>query len=139
MKIENGLIKECTLDELFNYFCTREFDDVMTFEAFKEECAINGVKVIEELNMKTIKFILLFITLTFYSCQKEFDIEKHELRLEFIDYIQKDLYFYDFQLDKDVELHYDYDLFQMDYIAMLQLKGNPTFTFWYDGECYYHL
>ena len=46
MKVENGLIKECTIDELFHYFCSRGFDDIMTFYDFKYEFIQKGVKII---------------------------------------------------------------------------------------------
>ena len=45
MKVENGKIVEATEEELFEYFLSREFDDIMDFNAFLEGCRKAGTKV----------------------------------------------------------------------------------------------
>lgn len=48
MKVENGKITECTEVELFEYYLTRGWDDIMPFTEYKEKCEKNGTKVIPE-------------------------------------------------------------------------------------------
>ena len=46
MKVENGKIAECTEEELFDYYISRGFDDIMSFTEYKQRCIANGTTVI---------------------------------------------------------------------------------------------
>lgn len=48
MKIVEGNIVEATESELLDYYLTRDFDIVMSFETFKDMCKEAGTKVTEE-------------------------------------------------------------------------------------------
>ena len=45
MKIVDGKIAEATRDEMFDYYLTRGFDDVMSFAEFLRRCKENGTKI----------------------------------------------------------------------------------------------
>ena len=48
MKIVGGKITEATRDEMFDYYLTREFDDVMPFQEFLETWKRLGTKITDE-------------------------------------------------------------------------------------------
>jgi hypothetical protein len=48
MKIENGFIVEATESELFKYYLTRGYDDIMPFDLYLERMKEAGVNVIED-------------------------------------------------------------------------------------------
>ena len=48
MKIVKGNIVEVTESELLDYYITRDFDIVVSFETFKDKCKDAGTKVTEE-------------------------------------------------------------------------------------------
>jgi hypothetical protein len=48
MKIVEGKIVEATESELLDYYLTRDFDIVVSFETFKDMCKEAGTKVTEE-------------------------------------------------------------------------------------------
>ena len=48
MKIVKGKIVEATESELLDYYFTRDFDIVVSFETFKDMCKEAGTKVTEE-------------------------------------------------------------------------------------------
>ena len=49
MKINNeGYITEATESELWKYYLTREFDDVISFDDFLGTMKLNGVQIVEE-------------------------------------------------------------------------------------------
>lgn len=48
MKIEKGLIVEATERELFSYYLSRSFDDIMPFSTFMDLMKGRGVNIIEE-------------------------------------------------------------------------------------------
>lgn len=43
----DGKIVECTEAELFSYWLSREFDDVMSYPAYRAGCAAAGTKIVE--------------------------------------------------------------------------------------------
>lgn len=47
MKIENGKIAEATTNELFDYYLTRGFDDIMSFTDYVRACMRAGTKVVK--------------------------------------------------------------------------------------------
>lgn len=47
MKVENDKIVEATEDELFDYYLTRGWDDVMSFPDYLEKMKSAGVRVVE--------------------------------------------------------------------------------------------
>ncbi len=48
MKIENGKIIEATESELFEYYLTRDYDDIMTFSDFLWSMRKVGVRLIAD-------------------------------------------------------------------------------------------
>jgi hypothetical protein len=48
MKISNSKIVEATENELFNFYLTCEFDDVMSFPDYMRRCVENGTVIKEE-------------------------------------------------------------------------------------------
>lgn len=88
--------------------------------------------------MKKILFILLLIILS--SCTKQDDyIEKHELILIEVLYKTKQIVMYDTTSNNNKLIDYSYELFQMSLLQLCQIKGNPIFTFWFNGNNYYRL
>lgn len=53
MKIENNKIVECTEDELFEHYLIAGFDDLMSFDDYRERCEAHGTKVIPKGGHKT--------------------------------------------------------------------------------------
>lgn len=47
MKVEKGKIVECTEAELFEYYLTRGWDDIMSFAEYKDKCIKYGTQVIK--------------------------------------------------------------------------------------------
>ena len=47
MKLENGKIVEATENELFAYWLSRGYDDIIDFGTYKFICEKNGTKIIE--------------------------------------------------------------------------------------------
>lgn len=48
MNIVDGKIAEATRDEMFDYYLTRGFDDVMPFRDFLEAYKRNGTKITDK-------------------------------------------------------------------------------------------
>lgn len=48
MKIVDRKIVEATRDEMFDYYLTRGFDDVMPFSEFLRRCEENGTKITDK-------------------------------------------------------------------------------------------
>ena len=48
MKVECGKIIKCTENELFDYYLTRNFDDIFSFKDFKQKIIKAGTVVIDE-------------------------------------------------------------------------------------------
>ena len=44
----DGKIAEATRDEMFDYYLSREFDDVMSFAEFLRRCEENGTKITDK-------------------------------------------------------------------------------------------
>lgn len=47
MKVENGKIVEATESELFDYYLTRGWDDIMSFPDYLEKMKSAGVEVVK--------------------------------------------------------------------------------------------
>lgn len=45
MKVEDGKIKMATEDELYDYYISRGFDDVMSFDEYMSRCKELGTKL----------------------------------------------------------------------------------------------
>ena len=88
--------------------------------------------------MKPIKIItaaLMYLYMT--SCVPDYPVEQHDLVFLCADVTERIVYMNDLALDKEIAITYSYTLFQIDFITILQIKGNPTFTFLYSNGCYY--
>ena len=48
MTIQDGKIVEATDSELFEYYLTRDWDLVMSYQDYKRECKERGLKVVDE-------------------------------------------------------------------------------------------
>lgn len=48
MTIENNKIVAATRDELFSYYLTREWDQIMSFRDFMRKCEENGTKTLKQ-------------------------------------------------------------------------------------------
>ena len=48
MTIKNGKIAEATESELFNYYLSRGFDDIMSFTDYMKRCVENGTIIKEK-------------------------------------------------------------------------------------------
>lgn len=48
MKIVDEKIAEATCDEMFEYYLSRNFDDVMSFPEFLRRCEENGTKITDK-------------------------------------------------------------------------------------------
>ena len=88
---------------------------------------------------KAIKLLIIsiFLILTF-SCQKELEVTKLELRLEYIDFYTKEVYMKDVKTLQGRVICYDENLFQMTFVELLQLRGYPIFTFYECEGLLYH-
>lgn len=45
MKVENGIIVECTENELFKYYLEQEWDNIYSFPDYMNRCILLGTKV----------------------------------------------------------------------------------------------
>lgn len=52
MKIENNKIVECSEDELFGHYLKAGFDEIMSFDDYRQSCEKNGTKVIPKGQVK---------------------------------------------------------------------------------------
>ena len=88
---------------------------------------------------KAIKLLIIsiFLILTF-SCQKELEVTKIELRLEYVDFYTKEVYMKDTKTMIGRVIKYDENLFQMTFVQLLQLRGYPIFTFYECEGLLYH-
>lgn len=88
---------------------------------------------------KAIKLLIIsiFLILTF-SCQKELEVTKIELRLEYVDFYTKEVYMKDTKTMIGRVIKYDENLFQMTFVQLLQLRGHPIFTFYECDGLLYH-
>ena len=88
---------------------------------------------------KAIKLLIIsiFLILTF-SCQKELEVTKIELRLEYVDFYTKEVYMKDTKTMIGRVIKYDENLFQMTFVQLLQLRGHPIFTFYECDGILYH-
>ena len=82
--------------------------------------------------------ILLFIVLL-ASCVKQETIEKHEVMFLMVNLPSKEVILYDITDDAYVSVAYSYTLFQMEWLQVCQIKGNPTFVFYKSENNYYRL
>ena len=48
MKVINGKIAEATEDEMFDYYLTRNWDDVMSFREWMRRCEEQGTTVTDK-------------------------------------------------------------------------------------------
>jgi len=88
--------------------------------------------------MKPIKIITAaLMCLYMTSCVPDYPVEQHDLVFLYADATERIVYMNDLTLDKEIAIIYSYTLFQIDFITILQIKGNPTFTFLYSNGCYY--
>ena len=84
-------------------------------------------------------FIVSLCLFLLSSCQKEEPVEKHTLRLEYVDYSTREVLMYDETLSKDVEIYFDEDILKMTSIEMLHVASGAEFVFYYSGGNYYSL
>lgn len=88
--------------------------------------------------MKPIKILTAaLMCLVMTSCVPDYPVEQHDLVFLYADVTERIVYMNDLTLDKKIAIAYSYTLFQIDFITVLQIKGNPTFTFLYSNGCYY--
>ena len=87
--------------------------------------------------MKHLVILLLLVLLT--SCVKQETIEKHEVMLLMVDIPSKKVFLYDITDNSYVSVTYSYTLFQMEWLQICQIKGNPTFFFYKSETNYYRL
>ena len=87
--------------------------------------------------MKHLVILLLLVLLT--SCVKQETIEKHEVMLLMVDIPSKEVFLYDITDNSYMSVNYSYTLFQMEWLQICQIKGNPTFFFYKSENNYYRL
>lgn len=87
--------------------------------------------------MKHLVILLLLVLLT--SCVKQETIEKHEVMFLMVNIPSKEVFLYDITDNTYVSVNYSYTLFQMEWLQVCQIKGNPTFFFYKSGNNYYRL
>lgn len=87
--------------------------------------------------MKHLFILLLPVLLT--SCVKQETIEKHEVMFLMVNMPSKEVFLYDITDNTYVFVDYSYTLFQMEWLQVCQLKGNPTFFFYKSENNYYRL
>lgn len=90
--------------------------------------------------MKPISKLLTItiISILLLSCQKELEVIKIKLRLEYIDFYTKEVYMKDTKTMIGRIIKYDENIFQMTFVQLLQLKGHPIFTFYECDGLLYH-
>ena len=87
--------------------------------------------------MKHLFILLLPVLLT--SCVKQETIEKHEVMFLMVNMPSKEVFLYDITDNTYTFVDYSYTLFQMEWLQVCQLKGNPTFFFYKSENNYYRL
>ena len=87
--------------------------------------------------MKHLVILLLLVLLT--SCVKQVTIEKHEVMFLMVNIPSKEVFLYDITDNTYVSVNYSYTLFQMEWLQICQIKGNPTFFFYKSETNYYRL
>ena len=87
--------------------------------------------------MKHLVILLLLVLLT--SCVKQETIEKHEVMFLMVNIPSKEVFLYDITDNTYVSANYSYTLFQMEWLQICQIKGNPTFFFYKSETNYYRL
>lgn len=87
--------------------------------------------------MKHLVILLLLVLLT--SCVKQETIEKHEVMFLMVNIPSKEVFLYDITDNTYVSVNYSYTLFQMEWLQVCQIKGNPTFFFYKSANNYYRL
>ena len=87
--------------------------------------------------MKHLVILLLLVLLT--SCVKQETIEKHEVMFLMVNIPSKKVFLYDITDNSYVPVAYSYNLFQMEWLQVCQIKGNPTFFFYKSENNYYRL
>ena len=87
--------------------------------------------------MKHLVILLLLVLLT--SCVKQETIEKHEVMFLTVNIPSKKVFLYDITDNTYVSVAYSYTLFQMEWLQICQIKGNPTFFFYKSETNYYRL
>lgn len=85
-----------------------------------------------------ILFILLTLSALFYSCVPTYPVERHELIYLYAEPAKRLVYMNDTRMNKMVAIKYSAELFEMDFIEVCQISGNPVFTFLYSEGSYYH-
>ena len=87
--------------------------------------------------MKHLVILSLLVLLT--SCVKQETIEKHEVMFLIVNIPSKEVFLYDITDNAYVSVNYSYTLFQMEWLQICQIKGNPTFFFYKSENNYYRL
>ena len=87
--------------------------------------------------MKHLVILLLLVLLT--SCVKQETIEKHEVMFLMVNIPSKKVFLYDITDNSYVSVNYSYTLFQMEWLQICQIKGNPAFFFYKSETNYYRL
>lgn len=89
--------------------------------------------------MKPLKTLFItLIAITLFSCQKCDEVNKVQLRLEYVEFETKTVLMSDVNNLTYREVHFDETLFQMTYVQLLQLRGRPIFTFYECDGLLYH-
>ena len=83
-------------------------------------------------------FTITIFSILLLSCQKELEVTKIELRLEYVDFYTKEVYMKDTKTMIGRVIKYDENLFQMTFVQLLQLRGHPVFTFYECDGLLYH-
>ena len=89
--------------------------------------------------MKTILIFILSLLLLTSCIERDVDVERHELMLIMVDLQKKGVLMYDINEQSYVNITYSYGLFQMEWLQICQIKGNPTFFFYKSENNYYRL
>ena len=87
--------------------------------------------------MKDLVILSLLVLLT--SCVKQETIEKHEVMFLMVNIPNKKVFLYDITDNTYVSVAYSYTLFQIEWLQICQIKGNPTFFFYKSETNYYRL
>lgn len=87
--------------------------------------------------MKHLVILSLLVLLT--SCVKQETIEKNEVMFLMVNIPSKEVFLYDITDNTYVSVAYSYTLFQMEWLHICQIKGNPTFFFYKSENNYYRL
>ena len=83
--------------------------------------------------------MILFFVVLLTSCVKQETIEKHEVMFLMVNIPSKKVFLYDITDNSYVSVAYSYTLFQMEWLQICQIKGNPTFFFYKSETNYYRL